>query len=237
MGEEAPAGACPLPDDRRYDVENDVWLKPTLGGRRAILGLTAPIVSFAGRFHRVEFRPVDDFPSPGRSVATVESTRYTGPVRLPIRGRILLRNALVLQRPKLLNDSPYDAGWLVEVEVTDPTEMARAVRPAQEARPEYARKISELRIRCLPAAPDVEMYEIGSECSAILARLDDEIARRAPDDIILLVTDDPTSPIEMVRWTDRTGHSVLHHDREGSLNRFLVRREAAPRPMGRPTPS
>jgi glycine cleavage system H protein len=206
-------GNCPIPDDRWYDIENDVWLRPTPGGARATVGLTAPIVSFAGRFQRVDYRPVDEFPEPGRSVATVESIRYTGAVRLPARGRILRRNDRLRERPKLLNDAPYDDGWIVEVELLDPGEPGR--------------------IRCLPAAPDVEMYEIGSECSAILAKLDDELARRAPDDVVLLVTDDPTSPIEMVRWTDRTGHTVLHHDRDGALHRFLVRRERDPRPRPR----
>ena len=36
------------------------------------------------------------------------------------------------------------------------------------------------------------------------------------------MTDDPTSPIEMVRWTDQTGHAVLAHRREGDLHQFLV---------------
>jgi glycine cleavage system H protein len=227
---EGAPGGCPLPDDRLYDVENDVWLKPSDPGGRATLGVTAPLVSFAGRFQRVEYRPVTEFPEPGRSVATVESIRYTGAVRFPGRGRILRRNDRLVARPKLLNDDPYEAGWVVEVEVSEPSELGRSLLRAPDARLAYARKIAELRIHCLPAAPDVEMYEIGSECSAILAKLDDEIARHPPNDVVLLVTDDPTSPIEMVRWTDRTGHTVLYHDRQENLHRFLVRREADPRP-------
>lgn len=225
-----PPGNCPLPDDRLYDVANDVWVKPRGDGRRVVLGLTAPIVSFAGRFQRVEFRPVDDYPEPGRSVATVESIRFTGPVRLPIRGHVVRRNERLLERPKLLNDDPYEGGWVVELEVRDPDEPGRSLEGPDAARRSYATRISELRIHCLPAAPDTEMYEIGAECSAILARLDEEIGRRAPGDVVLLVTDDPTSPIEMVRWSDRTGHTVLHDDREGNLHRFLVRREPDPRP-------
>ncbi len=226
-------GGCPLHEDLWYDVEDDVWVRRVPGSRHAVLGLTAPIVSFAGRFHRVEYRPIDDFPEPGRSLATVESTRYTGAVRMPLRGRVVRRNDRLLERPKLLNDAPYDAGWVAEVELADPGEIHRLLRPATEARTAYARRVAELKVRCLPAAPDVEMYEIGSECSAILARLDEELARLAPEDVVLLVTDDPTSPIEMVRWTDRTGHSVLFADRDGPLHRFLVRREPDPRPTRR----
>ncbi len=233
MAGTAAPGACPIPDDRLYDVETDVWVKPGPGDRTALLGLTAPIVSFAGRFERVGYRPQDEFPERGHSVATVESTRYTGPVRVPVRGRVVRRNDRLVARPKLLNDAPYDAGWVVELELVDPTELARFLMRAAEARRAYGPRIIELRVHCLPAAPDTEMYEIGAECSAILARLDEEIARRAPHDVVLLVTDDPTSPIEMVRWADRTGHTVLHSDREGTLYRFLVRREPDPHPRAR----
>jgi hypothetical protein len=94
-------------------------------------------------------------------------------------------------------------------------------------------KIREMRIHCLPAAPDVEMFEIGAECQAILVRLDEEIAQRAVDDVVHLVTDDPTSPIEMVRWSDRTGYPVLHQWAEANLRHFLVRRIAKPVPRRR----
>ena len=60
-------------------------------------------------------------------------------------------------------------------------------------------RIRAQRIRCWPATTDLEMYEIGIECSAILTKLNEEIAQRSPGEAILLVTDDPTSPIEMVR--------------------------------------
>jgi len=65
-------------------------------------------------------------------------------------------------------------------------------------------------------------------------KLNEELAARAPGDAILLVTDDPTSPIEMVRWSDQTGHPVLAHRKEGTLHHFLVRKEADPKPRRRP---
>jgi TusA-related sulfurtransferase len=77
------------------------------------------------------------------------------------------------------------------------------------------------------------MFEIGAECAAILAELDQVLTTRSAEDVVLLVTDDATSPLEMVRWSDRTGHSVLLHETEGNLHRFLVRKEANPQPRGR----
>jgi glycine cleavage system H protein len=224
---------CLLPEDRLYDLENDVWLKPSEDGRTARLGLTAWIGAFAGRFQRLSYRPIEGAAEGGRSVATVESVRYTGAVRLPVAGAITQRNLAAVARPKLLNDHPYDDGWVVGVVLEDPLEPARQLETAPQIAGRLAEKLQRMHVRCFPAVPDAELIEVGAECQAILARLDEEIARLAPEEVVLLVTDDATAPIEMVRWEDRTGHRVLHHRREGSLHYFLVRRERDPVPRPR----
>jgi glycine cleavage system H protein len=223
-------GGCPLPDDRLYDLENEVWWHVEGPAGEAIVGVISALGAFAGRFHAVQFRPVDGLIDRGRSVATVESTRFTGAIRLPVDATVIERNTALVEHPRLLNDAPYGEGWVVRVRARDPGEIERRLRTAGETRAGLLRQIEERHIRCYPATPDSELYEIGVECSAVLAQLDDEIARRAPGEVVLLVTDDPTSPIEMVRWSDRSGHTVLHHRRDGTLEHFLVRREADPQP-------
>jgi glycine cleavage system H protein len=221
---------CDLPDDRSYDFENDVWLRLEGDGPVATLGLTSLLASFAGRFTTVTFRPLEGSVAAGRSVATVESLRYTGAVRLPLPATILVRNREVERRPRLLNDRPYDEGWIVRVQLADPAEVPRRLESASAVEARVRERIAERRIRCYPASPDAELYEVGVECSAVLVRLDEEVARRQPGEVVLLVTDDPTSPIEMVRWSDRSGHSVIAHRREETFHHFLIRREADPRP-------
>jgi glycine cleavage system H protein len=226
---------CPLPEDRLYDVENDVWLQPTAGDASvARLGLVASLVAFAGRFQSIQFRPISAEIERGRSLATVESVRYTGAVRVPADATVLERNPAVVATPKLLNNDPYSAGWIALLRLRDPGEPAQRLLSAADASGPFGDRIRERRIRCYAAVPDVELYEIGLECSAVLAQLDQEIARIAPGEVVLLVTDDPTSPIEMVRWSDRTGHSVLGRRHDDRLEHFLVRREADPKPR-RPT--
>jgi glycine cleavage system H protein len=221
---------CPLPEDRLYDLENDVWLYRERGSDRATLGVLASLAAFAGRFTSVGYRPEGGELARGRSVATIESVRFTGAVRLPVAARVLERNPALPDRPRLLNDAPYGAGWVVQIGLADPESSVASLQSAAAVRAGLAEKIRAMHIRCLPATPDSELYEIGAECAAVLAQLDEEIARRAPGEVVLLVTDDPTAPIEMVRWTDRTGHAILSHRREENLHHFLVRREVDPRP-------
>jgi glycine cleavage system H protein len=225
---------CPVPEDRLYDPEEEVWLKLSEDGHSARVGLVAWLSSFAGRFQTVTYRPVEGVIERGRSVATVESIRYTGPVRLPVTGTILERNDALRTSPKLLNNSPYDEGWVVRIALRDPSEPDRTMQRASQVAGPLAERIARLRIHCYPAVPDSELVEIGAECQAVLVRLSEEIERRAPGEVVLLVTDDPTAPIEMVRWEDRSGHRVIHHRREGTLHHFLVRRERDPAPRHRP---
>jgi glycine cleavage system H protein len=228
---------CLLPEDRRYDLETYVWLLLEDSGDSAKVGLLAPLTAFAGRISSVTYRPIEGRLERGRSLGLIESVRYTGAVRMPVNGTVLERNPRLLQRPKLLNDDPYGEGWFARIGIEVPDRVPSELEDAAAIRDRLAREIQSKRIRCYPAYPDAELYEIGAECQAILARLDEEIDRRAPNEVVLLVTDDATSPIEMVRWSDRTGHSVLHHRAEGTLHHFLVRREPHPVPRRRrPTP-
>ena len=224
---------CALPEDRLYDLEQDVWFRWDPDGTTGVVGILGSLASFAGRFTAVTYRPVDGTLAAGRSVATIESVRFTGAVRLPVTARIVDRNPALPARPKLLNDAPFTDGWVVRVAPTEPAAVAAQLAGADRVQEALKAKIAALKIRCYPAAPDVELYEIGAECSAILARLDDEIARLAPGEVVLLVTDDPTSPIELVRWSDRTGHALLAHRVEDRLQHFLIRREAHPVPRRR----
>ncbi len=224
---------CPLPEDRLYDLEHDVWWQAEADGS-ARLGLLATLGAFAGPFLRVEFRPVDGTVAAGRSVATVESVRYTGAVRLPVDAVVLERNPALSTRPRLLNDAPYADGWIVRIRPTGPPPGPPTLEPASAIAARLEERIVRERIRCWPATPDAELYEIGSECSAVLSRLNEELAGRPAGSHLLLVTDDPTSPIEMVRWSDQTGHTVVAHRREEALHQFLVRKEADPKPTRHP---
>ncbi|MCI4352749.1 MAG: sulfurtransferase TusA family protein [Thermoplasmata archaeon] len=221
---------CSVPDDCRVDFENDTWTRPDRDELSFSVGLLAVQAAFAGRYTSVRFRDVEGIIERGRSVATLESLRSTAPFRIPVTARVIARNEALATRPKLLNDSPYDRGWVVRIVPSVPTDPVRLLATPESIRTALEARVREQRIHCYPAAPDLEMYEIGSECSATLARLDEELARQAPEQVVLLVTDDPTSPIELVRWSDRTGHSVLHQRKEGTLYHFLIRKEATPVP-------
>ena len=124
--------------------------------------------------------------------------------------------------------------WLSTVATLRPSaDLPPRLRSPAEIQEQIGRQIQERRVHCWPAVPDFELYEIGVECSAVLTMLNEELARWPAGTAVLLVTDDPTSPIEMERWSDQTGYPILAKRREGALHQFLVRKEAHPAPRRR----
>jgi TusA-related sulfurtransferase len=86
-------------------------------------------------------------------------------------------------------------------------------------------RIAELKVRCFAEFPDQEMFEIGVECSAVIVKLNDTLAGLPSGTVVHLVSDDPTSDIEVERWKGDTGNDLLDSLREGNLHHFVVRKK------------
>ena len=55
----------------------------------------------------------------GKSVATVESGKWVGPVKTPFAGEIIANNDAVESDATVLNKSPYKQGWIVRIQPSD----------------------------------------------------------------------------------------------------------------------
>jgi len=129
---------CPFPVDRYYDAKCNVWLKPDAGGN-VLLGATAFGVALAGEF--IEFVPkapgtrVDA----GRAVGLLEIAKSLISVRTPVAAIVVAGNAAAVKDPMLINRQPYDAGWLLQLQIEDWASVASgllfgpALVPAFEA--------------------------------------------------------------------------------------------------------
>lgn len=106
---------CDMPDDLLYNVENNVWARREDDGR-VTMGLTSYACNLAGQI--VSFTPK----KAGRSVkldkscATVESGKWVGPAKAPVAGEVVEANDAVAANPGLINEDPYNAGWLVRIQ-------------------------------------------------------------------------------------------------------------------------
>ena len=56
----------------------------------------------------------------GEALGEVESTKSVSEIYAPVSGKVVARNEDAGDDPAVINTDPYGAGWLVEIEPSDP---------------------------------------------------------------------------------------------------------------------
>jgi glycine cleavage system H lipoate-binding protein/TusA-related sulfurtransferase len=214
-------GNCSFPEDLLYDAENFIWISNK--EKSVTIGITAIMASIAGRLSSIKLKPVGTKLEKGKSCGFLESAKYFGVVRTPISGIIVQVNKSLMNKPKLANDFPYAEGWFVKIELSDMEDL-KALETIENCHDKMSIAIQKLRVRCFAAFPDHEMFEIGVECSATLAKLDELIEKIPAGEVIHLVSDDPTADLEMLRWSEEREQSLLEMRNEGNLFHFIVKK-------------
>lgn len=85
-------------------------------GSNYIIGLTDYAVAQLGDIVFVELPEIGSFFEKGEVFATVESIKAATEAYLPINGRVVEINEKLIEIPELLNDEPFENGWLIKVE-------------------------------------------------------------------------------------------------------------------------
>jgi glycine cleavage system H protein len=107
-----------FPEDLRYTKEHE-WVR--LDGQRARVGITDYAQDALGDVVYVDLPEVGARVEADQPLGEVESTKSVSDVFSPVSGSIAERNPLVEDRPELVNEQPYGDGWLVTIDVDDPT--------------------------------------------------------------------------------------------------------------------
>ncbi len=116
-----------VPDELRYSKEHE-WVRAE--GDVATIGITHFAQEQLGDVVFVEL------PSPGEqvrqfaSLGVVESVKAASDVYSPISGEVVERNVAVIEKPELVNQSPYGDGWMVKVRLADRGELRKLLAAA-----------------------------------------------------------------------------------------------------------
>jgi glycine cleavage system H protein len=87
------------------------------------LGLTNYIQQELGTVISIELPEIGDKIEEGEMFAELESVATVHELESPVSGTVLSVNADLESRPSIINEDPYNEGWLVEVRLTDLTEL------------------------------------------------------------------------------------------------------------------
>jgi glycine cleavage system H protein len=111
---------CNLPEDLYYLLEKHVWAKPMDGGVVRV-GMTSVAGKLAGsklNAVTVKAKSIGQEIKQGKSVATVESSKFVGPVPAPVTGVLLRANDKLASNPGLAISDPYGEGWIAELQAS-----------------------------------------------------------------------------------------------------------------------
>lgn len=109
------------PKDLKYS-KSDEWVR--VEGDEAVIGISDYAQDQLGDIVYIEL-PWDA----GQNVADevkfgdIESVKATSELISPISGSIVSVNQALKETPELINDYPYDKGWMLRIKVTNPAEI------------------------------------------------------------------------------------------------------------------
>jgi glycine cleavage system H protein len=100
------------PTDLRYTKDHE-WLRVADG--HATVGITHFAVEQLGDITLVELPKVGDAVTQGARFGTVESVKSVSDLYAPISGVVTAVNDGLRDRPELVNEAPYDGGWMITI--------------------------------------------------------------------------------------------------------------------------
>jgi len=104
-----------------YSKEHEWVLQ--LDGNRVRIGISAYAQNQLGDIVFVEVPEVDDEVTANDSMGTIESVKAVSEIYSPVSGTVVLINEELSDGPEIINQQPFDGGWLVEVEMSDTGEL------------------------------------------------------------------------------------------------------------------
>ena len=103
-----------VPDNLNYTEEHE-WLKVQEDGQ-ARVGITDYAQDSLSDVVFVELPEVGDQFTKGDVMAVAESVKAASDIYAPISGKIVSINEKLEESPELVNESPYEFGWMVLIE-------------------------------------------------------------------------------------------------------------------------
>ena len=116
-----------FPKNLRYTKDHE-WVK--LEGDTAIVGITDFAQKELGDIVYVEVETIGKKLNAGDVFGTVEAVKTVSDLYLPISGTITELNPELAKSPELVNDDPYDKGWMIKMKIDNPADVEKLLDAA-----------------------------------------------------------------------------------------------------------
>ncbi len=109
-----------VPENLKYTKEHE-WLR--VEGEVAFVGITDFAQGELGEIVFVEVETVGETIEADEIFGTVEAVKTVSDLYLPVDGEILEFNEALEEAPELVNEDPYNQGWMVKIAIKNPSQL------------------------------------------------------------------------------------------------------------------
>lgn len=103
-------------------TDSHEWVRDN-GDGTATIGISEHAQEMLGDVVFVDLPDVEDEVEAGGSFSLVESVKAASDIYSPITGEVVEINEELEDSPELINEEPYEGGWIVKVKLSDPSEL------------------------------------------------------------------------------------------------------------------
>lgn len=104
-----------FPQELKYTKDHE-WVK--IDGDIATIGITEFAAGELGDIVYVEVETIGESIETGEVFGTVEAVKTVSDLFMPLSGEILELNSELEANPELVNESPYEAGWMIKIRIS-----------------------------------------------------------------------------------------------------------------------
>ena len=105
-----------IPQDLKYTRDHE-WVR--IEGEEATVGITDFAQGELGDIVYVEVETIGESRDKEAVFGTVEAVKTVSDLFLPLAGEITAFNEELEDTPELVNDDPYDQGWIIKMKISD----------------------------------------------------------------------------------------------------------------------
>ncbi len=109
-----------IPEGLKYTNDHE-WLK--IDGNIGIIGITDHAQSELGDVVFVDIANDLAEVSNGQTFGTIEAVKTVADILAPVSGKVIAINTALNDAPETVNKDPYGEGWLIKIEITNPSEI------------------------------------------------------------------------------------------------------------------
>ena len=110
-----------IPANLKYTKDHE-WI--VLDGSIATVGITDFAQGELGDIVFVEVETEGETLAKEEVFGTIEAVKTVSDLFMPMSGKIIEVNKALVSNPEVVNKDPYNAGWMVKVEITDMSELS-----------------------------------------------------------------------------------------------------------------